>query len=677
MTIKSSVPVAAAFTVALIALLVAAWFVYRPGITGVFLLDDFSNLNALGTWGPVTHWDAFWRYLTSGTADPAGRPLSLLSFLLDAQSWPASATPFKVTNILLHLLNGVLLCWAMLKLARRRGIEEPRAAMATWIGAGIWLLHPLFVSTTLYVVQREAMLPATFTFIGIICWCAGRDAFDADRTGRAIALMASGAWLCTLLAMLCKANGILLPLLLAVTEATVLRTREPASGRNPRTRRITCCVLLGLPIAAVLAYLIHLLPAVIHTAPAVRGWTVGQRLLTEPRVLIDYLRLLWIPHTVTFGIFNDQIRASRSMLDPWTTLPSIVAVAGLIVGGWLVRRRHPVVAFAILFFFAGQLLESSFLPLELAFEHRNYLPAAFMFLPLGIWLSAPEPRPQLRRLAAAALLCTLAVITWMRAGVWGNVQMQAALWGRINPSSPQAQSFSASVEAAWGNPHAAIVRLREASLRMPDQPQVALTLVGMECRTGTVSSQSWDQAMYALRRASAGWNNIANWFVTTSQDVASDRCEGLTIAQLELGLAAVRSNPNFERWHPYERAFTRADAVVHLAGSQPQPALADFNSLLASDPTPGAALEQAKALAAFGYPKLALRHLDYYAALPPRAGLGIGMPRIHTWVLHEQDWWVRQLTAFRTQFGAEAASSSAAHADNSRSCCTFSTKSQL
>src|SRR5258705_13200466 len=89
------------------ALLMLAGGVYLPGLGGGFLFDDFVNLDALGSHGRIDTWPRFWIYLTSGTADPLGRPLALLSFLLDARDWPASAAPFLRTNVLLHLLNGV------------------------------------------------------------------------------------------------------------------------------------------------------------------------------------------------------------------------------------------------------------------------------------------------------------------------------------------------------------------------------------------------------------------------------------------------------------------------------------------------------------------------------------------------------------------------------------------
>lgn len=638
---------AMAFVAALGALLTAAWFAYRPGIDGAFLLDDSSNLSVLGTHGPVTHWAAFWRYVTSGSADPTGRPLTLLSFLIDAQDWPAPAAPFKYTNILLHLLNGVLLCWAMLKIARRRGLNERRTTMAALIGSGIWLLHPLLVSTTLYVIQREAMLPATFTFIGFICWCSGRDALDVGKFGRAILWLTAGAWLCTLLATLAKANGILLPLLLAVAEATVLHDgSDNAQSRRP-VRRAVNVILLGVPIALLATYLIRAWPGMQQGAAAIRPWSAGQRLLSEPRVLTDYLRMLWIPQTTYFGLFHDQVAASTSLLRPWTTLPCIVFIVGLITSGWLVRRRFPWLAFAILFYFAGQLLESSFIPLELAFEHRNYLPAAFMFMPLGLWLSTPRMQPLPWRFATIALLCLLAGMTWARAGVWGNLLLQGRIWGRINPDSPQAQTFSSQVEAASGRLPEAIEQLRAAATRMPDQPQTALTLVNLECLTGSVSPSSWRLAISALRHTRTGWNNIANWMITHIPTATSHQCRGLTSPDLQQAFATIQSNPVWARSHRHDPAFERVDAMLHLVNGQPQQALTEFEEVLATSPNASTAFEQANVLDNAGHPELALELLNRYAALPDPVRPSMGMAYFHAWILSRQGHWQSRLDALR------------------------------
>ena len=180
--------------------LLLAWFAYHPGLHGGFVFDDFVNLDALGKTGRVDNWPAFWRYLTSGTADPTGRPLALLSFLLDARDWPADPRPFLRTSILLHLLNGALLFALLRQLGRRLDGASKRTDAAALLGTGLWLLHPLFVSTTLYIVQREAMLSTTFVLLGLLAWGHGRNLIArSPRAG--VAWMLCGIGLGTLLAM--------------------------------------------------------------------------------------------------------------------------------------------------------------------------------------------------------------------------------------------------------------------------------------------------------------------------------------------------------------------------------------------------------------------------------------------------------------------------------------------
>src|SRR5688572_16106540 len=86
--------------------LLLAFFAWRPGLSGGFLFDDYVNLPALGAMGAVDNAAAFWRFVTSGTADPTGRPIALLSFLLDANNWPADPSPFLRTSLMLHMVNG-------------------------------------------------------------------------------------------------------------------------------------------------------------------------------------------------------------------------------------------------------------------------------------------------------------------------------------------------------------------------------------------------------------------------------------------------------------------------------------------------------------------------------------------------------------------------------------------
>jgi len=346
---------------------------YAPGLRGGFLFDDYANLPALGESGPIVHWAIFWRYITSGHADPTGRPLTMLTFLLDARNWPANPYPFKRDNLILHLFNGLLLAQLLLQLGRLvvRDGNPKRIETAAILGTAFWLLHPLFVSTTLYIVQREAMLPVSFTLLGLLLWLRGREALLRNRIAIGLFWIVLGLGACTLLGVLSKANGILLPALALVLEYALLRSTSNPPPQGLTYRRIML-LFAWLPAAIVACYLLdQAFNGLVYGISAARPWTLGQRLLTEPRVLMDYLGLLWLPRPFTPGLFNDQVQVSTSLWSPITTLPALLAVAGLIAAAWHWRHQHPALAAAVLFYFVGQSLESSTVALELYFEHRN------------------------------------------------------------------------------------------------------------------------------------------------------------------------------------------------------------------------------------------------------------------------------------------------------------------
>lgn len=83
--------------------LLLVFVLYWPGIqSGGFYLDDHGNLSVLGQLGGVDSWESLSAYLHSGVSGVTGRPLSLLSFLVDGRDWPTDAQPFLRTNPLSH-----------------------------------------------------------------------------------------------------------------------------------------------------------------------------------------------------------------------------------------------------------------------------------------------------------------------------------------------------------------------------------------------------------------------------------------------------------------------------------------------------------------------------------------------------------------------------------------------
>lgn len=637
--------------------LLLAWWAYEPGLSGGFLFDDFGNLPSLGANGPVETWAVFWRYITSGIADPTGRPLTLLTFLLDATNWPADPFPFKRTNLILHLINGVLLYALSTKLGELLKLDGHRRRAAALVASALWLLHPLLVSTTLYIVQREAMLPATFVIVGLLAWLHGRSKLAAGQIGTGVCWSVFGLAGFSLLGVLAKANGALLPLYALLIEIIVVAPRHPLlQERTRRLHRVIMFTLAVVPTVALVAYLVRVgVNGVIHGGVAGnRSWTYAQRLMTEPRILLDYLQLLWIPRPFSTGLFNDQYVASTSWWHPISTLPALLVVVGLIGGAWHLRRRHPALALAVLFYFSGHLIESTSIALELYFEHRNYVPALFMFWPLGLWLADIRSLRLMKRALMLLLPLVLASLTHTRAQVWGNVQTQALIWAHINPESPRAQANAAQIEMHHGHPKRAISRLESLLDSHPDQLQIVFNLIGARCMTGGLRSGDMAAARRAMQSTVNNGTLFAHWFERTLPVAMSGSCPGLTPTDLLSLIDVGLKNPKLSAAGAQQDLLYMRGRIV-LAQHKPDAATADFAQALDLQVRPGMALEAAATLGNAGYPAQGLHLLDHYQqvkgrTMQPRSG----MPTLHEWVLAQQNYWPGEIARLRQQLVIDA-----------------------
>jgi hypothetical protein len=417
-----------------------------------------------------------------------------------------------------------------------------------------------------------------------------------------------------------------------------------------------------LPSLVILGYLLDSAwNGMVHGISAVRPWTLGQRLLTEPRILMDYLGLLWLPRPFTPGLFNDQIVASTSLWSPATTLPSILAVIGLIAGAWLLRKHVPAIALAVLFYFVGQSIESSSIALELYFEHRNYLPALLMFWPLALWLAGVplvqgHSRAQTstrgfvvaRFAIAAILLAMLGTMTHARASLWGNQRDQALLWAKLNPGSPRAQASAAQAEAGAGRTDLGIHRLRPLLARMPEQVQFALNLLAMECQQGRITDDTLSASKTALATTRDPGSLLTSWFERAIAQTRQPTCPELTLDNLDALLDATESN-HFLMANPgRHQDIDYLKGRIALARGEASKALTWFNSALDRQVRVSLALQQAALLGASGFPRQGLAHLDHYASeQQPKFQPGFGMAAIHAWILKRQGYWPHELERLR------------------------------
>ncbi len=362
----------AGFALALIALLSFTAWLFMPGTDGPFVLDDFGNLSALGEYGGVVNFDTFRQFVFANNSGPTGRPVSMLSFLIDARNWPADPGPFKYTNIMIHLLCGITFCWLAYLLSERLGLQRRACIQIALIVTMLWLVHPLNVSTALYVIQRMAQLMTLFATLALIFYLLGRRAMEHHDIKANLYLLLS-LFPFGLLSVLSKENGALLLLLIVILESLFFRN-------HLRTRLFTLWYRAAVvfPLLIVLAFLVYSIPGFLETYEF-RHFSMSERVLTETRILSTYIWKIFLPDQYLGSVFNDAYNLSTGIFSPPTTSLAILFLLFLFGLAIYWRQRQPIFSFSVFWFFTLHLTESTFLPLELYFEHRNYMA---MFGPL-------------------------------------------------------------------------------------------------------------------------------------------------------------------------------------------------------------------------------------------------------------------------------------------------------
>ncbi|MBU1437825.1 MAG: hypothetical protein KKF79_10700 [Gammaproteobacteria bacterium] len=410
--------------------------IYAGGTSGAFYYDDFRPLSQLQD---ITDWLSAAAYITSETSGPLGRPLSMLTFALQHQAWPDHSSHFFWFNLLLHAANGMLVYLIVVALLsylqqQLHPLDDtPHKLNWNWTAcfiAALWLLSPMQISTSLIAIQRMTGLSAFFVFTGILLYVYGLRSAD-NHLRRSAWQQLSGLVLFTILAVFSKENGILLPVLALVLEKTIFRQLTD-KHKKIRLLYLWCC------FAIVMTYLCYVVFSTGGIYPF-RDFTMLERVFTQPYILITYLKLAFFPDLFAYNPFHDNVQVFKLGNLPWYATAAIACVIGLLVLAVKVRHKLPVLSFAILWFFAAHLLESTVIGLELYFEHRNYVALFGPCFALG-WALQQCDKKYYRFVITGAVsyLILLALITTFVVQIWGKPLAAAEHWFDKQFGSPRA-----------------------------------------------------------------------------------------------------------------------------------------------------------------------------------------------------------------------------------------------
>lgn len=413
-------------------LLVVGLLVYWKGLAGGFVFDDFPNLIEDPDWRLASlDWKSLMHVLASGIASDFGRPLAVLSFAFNYYFTGMSPWSMKATGLALHLSNTVLVYFLVSALLRRVGsIPLPEAVAA--VLACLWMVHPLQVSTVLYVIQRMEVGACTGVLVALLSYLHARE----SSLGWQGILAWCGVVVGTLLGLGFKETALLVPAYALVMEVVVLRFSD-VQGR--RQHWLVGAYVFGIT-AAIALFLFKVLPMAMDPATyAGRDFSLTERMLTQAPVLVLYLKQILLPWPESLWFYYDNFPV-QSSFGAWSAVGPFLLLVVVAVVAWCLRRRWPLVALGTGWFFVAHGLTSNVYPLELVFEHRNY------FALLGVLLALVQPvawvlRPlsaEVRALMLGVLMVYVAAMGGVQVLSWAEPARLALTMATRNPESPRA-----------------------------------------------------------------------------------------------------------------------------------------------------------------------------------------------------------------------------------------------
>ncbi len=401
--------------------------IYWPTLDYDFVFDDAQNIqnNALIKIDSLS-----WSNLKAAGFESFSyrRPIANWSFALNHLAHGLQRPGYRIVNISIHIVNGWLAYWFVFQLlivnrqSRKAGKPEsatpdPRPAPgrrhAAWLAAAttiVWIVHPLHVNAVTYIVQRMVSMTAMFMLASLCLYMYGR---REDSNGRRKIAWAT-ALICWLLALGTKEIAITLPALIFLVEWFFFRSLSA----NYLVRNLKFW-LIPAAIAGAIALIYLKMNPIEHFKAAyeMRDFTMSERMMTQFRVVIFYFTLIILPSPERLTL-EHHIITSTSLITPITTLLSVLAVIGILAWAIYLAKKHRLLAFCILWYFINLAVESSIIAIEMAYEHRLYLPMLLVILLIVLLLDRLRPSLIVGGAVTAIVAALLIFSTVQRNKVW-------------------------------------------------------------------------------------------------------------------------------------------------------------------------------------------------------------------------------------------------------------------
>lgn len=324
---------------------------------------------------------------------------------------------YHVVNIAIHFLAGISLLFLLksLLLSPSSDIKNSNHTFS-WLpllAVLIFVLHPLQTQAVTYIVQRMASLAALFYILSLACFVQARLAKEHSRKATWVAACILAAFL----AFFTKRNSVTIPLAIILVETLFFSRNATVLTKKFSLSIAAFTLFLGAGF-----FFFDLFPFSLHDLDMYSRETTmisrGEYLATQTKVLWVYLALFTWP----VGLNIDHgFPLAHSFLE-WKVLLAVFGHGILLITAFRIRKRHPLPAFGVFFYYLAHIVESSAIPIrDVLFEHRTYLPnLGLCIITSWILLNATKKWRLPALISTASILTALALTTWHRNNIYNE-----------------------------------------------------------------------------------------------------------------------------------------------------------------------------------------------------------------------------------------------------------------
>jgi len=412
---------------------------------------------------------------------------------------------FKLTNLIIHIINGflVFLVFKFLTRLQQKRDNKPESGYLDQDNIGyvalalavFWTMHPIQTNAVLYIVQRMTTLSAFFVLLGLISYLTARTRGNLKNSTKHILISAIPVFL--ILGLLSKENAILLLPFILLIEFFYFRDNRVFKFLKQWNPWSTI-VLIVAGIVAFILLINYSLPGY-----SGRDFNLLQRMMTETRILVFYLSLVFVPLLYKYSLFHDDISVSTGLLLPMTTLYSLLLLASITTIAIIFRKKYPYLLFGWLWFLIAHSLESSFIPLELAHEHRNYIALVGpLFACAGLIDVAFRHLSRTASILIFAMLFgSLSLITFLRSTDWSSYQDLVVTESSYHPDSPRAQAALGSLLVSKHLLPQGLEAMTRAHNLQPGEPGFLLNMLMINHMMGNKAPETWrNSLLYSFQK---------------------------------------------------------------------------------------------------------------------------------------------------------------------------------